>query len=112
MDAGQLVFAFSRLILGALAAFFAIMLWSKTRDAAWMLIVIGVIVAYIGIVHSVLEIPGVAEILGIAEIAAYNTLFIGSVSLVTILLPALSMVFFIAALLVMVIRQRRRGVIE
>jgi hypothetical protein len=99
MDAGQLVFAYSRLVLGALAAFFAVMLWSKTRDAAWMLIVVGVIAAYIGTVHSVLEIPG----------AAWNIPFIGSVSLVTVLLPALSTVFFIAAFLVMVIR-RRSGV--
>jgi uncharacterized membrane protein len=98
MDAGQLVFVYSRLILGALAAFFAAMLWSKTRDAAWMLMVIGVIAAYIGTVHSVLEILG---------IDFYNTLFIGSVPLVTILLPALSTVFFIAAFLVMVIRRYR-----
>jgi uncharacterized membrane protein len=97
MDAGQLVFAYSRLILGAFAAFFAIMLWSKTRDAAWMLVVAGVIVAYIGTVHSVLEIP---------DLAAFNIPFIGSVSLVTVLLPALSTVFFIAAFLVMVIRRR------
>jgi hypothetical protein len=97
MDTGQLVFAYSRLILGFLAAFFAIMLWSKTRDGAWMLIVIGVIVAYIGIVHSVLEISGI-------EVAP---LYIGSVSLAAIPLPALSTVFFIAAFLVMVIRQRR-----
>jgi uncharacterized membrane protein len=100
MDAGQLVFAYSRLFLGALAAFFAIMLWSKTRDAAWMLIVIGVIVAYIGIVHSVLEISGIAEIMEIPGIEAYAPL--------AKLLPALSTVFFIAAFLVMVIRQRNK----
>jgi uncharacterized membrane protein len=97
MDTGQLVFAYSRLVFGALAAFFAVMLWSKTRDAAWMLVVVGVIVAYIGTVHSVLEIQGTAD---------FNIPFIGSVSLVTILLPALSTVFFIAAFLVMVIRRR------
>jgi hypothetical protein len=97
MDVGQLVFAYSRLILGALAAFFAIILWSKTRDGAWTLVVAGVIVAYIGTVHSVLGIPA---------LAACNIPFIGSVSVVTILLPALSTVFFIAAFLVMVIRRR------
>jgi hypothetical protein len=110
MDTGQLVFAYSRLIFGALASFFAIMLWSKTRDAAWMLIVIGVIVAYIGIIYSVLEISWIEGILGIAEMAVYNTLFIGSVPFLTILLPALSTVFFIMALLVMVIRQRRADI--
>jgi hypothetical protein len=98
MDTGQLVFAYSRLILGALAAFFAIMLWSKTRDAAWMLMVIGVVIAYIETVRSVLETSGIA--------VRYN-LFIGSVPLVTILLPALSAVFFITAFLVMLIKRRR-----
>jgi len=98
MDTGQLVFAYSRLISGALAVFFAIMVRSKTRDAAWTLLVIGIAVAYIEVVHSVLEMSG---------IAAGNTLFIGSVSLVTILLPVLSTAFFIAAFLVMIVRQRR-----
>jgi phosphotransacetylase len=74
------------------------MLLSKTRDAAWMLMVSGAIVTYIETVYPVLEISG---------IRAGNTLFIGSVPLMTILLPALSTVFFIVAFLVMVIRQRR-----
>ena len=98
MDTGQFVFVYSRLILGAVATFLAIMLWSKTRDAAWMLMVIGVVVAYIEIVFSVLEIKG---------LTAGNTLYIGSVSLVVILLPALRMFFLIAAFLVMVIRRYR-----
>ena len=99
MDAGQLVFVYSRLILGAVAAFLAIMLWSKTRDPAWMLMVIGIVVSYIEIVFSVLEMTG---------ISAGNIMFIGSVSLAAILLPVLRMAFFIAAFLVMVIRRYRR----
>jgi hypothetical protein len=98
MDAGQVVFISTRLILGALASFFAIMLWSKTRDAAWMLMVIGTIVAYIEIVYSILDIFG---------ISGGNTLYIGSVPLAAILLPSLRMLFFIAAFLVMVIRRYR-----
>ena len=98
MDAGQQVFVYSRLILGALAAFLAIMLWSKTRDPAWMLMVIGIVVSYIEIVFSILEMAG---------ISAGNTLFVGSVSLAAIMLPALRMAFFIAAFLVMVIRRYR-----
>ena len=91
MDAGQLVFVYSRLILGAVAAFLAIMLWSKTRDAAWMLMVIGIVVSYIEIVYSVLEMTG---------ITAGHTLAV-------ILLPVLRLAFFIAAFLVMVIRRYR-----
>jgi len=98
MDSGQMVFVYSRLILGALGAFLAIMLWSKTRDMAWMLIVIGAIIAYIEIVYSILELLG---------ITAYYGLFIGSVPLAAILLTALRMIFFIAAFLIMVVRQYR-----
>ena len=93
MDLGQTIFVFSRLVLGALSAFFAIMLWSKTRDTAWMLVVIGTIAAYIGIVYSIMEMAGIAGSR------------IGSVSLAQIVLPALPAVFYIAAFLVKVIRR-------
>jgi hypothetical protein len=101
MDSGQIIFVYSRLILGALAAFLAIMLWAKTRDIAWMLLVIGTIIAYIEIVYSVLETLGIS--------AAYG-LMIGSVPLVAILLSVMRMLFFISAFLVMVVRHYRRKV--
>ena len=98
MDAGQLLFISSRLILGAFASFFAIMLWSKTRDVAWMLMVIGTIAAYIETVYSILDLFG---------ISGGRTLYIGSVPLAAILLPSLRTIFFIAAFVVMVIRRYR-----
>lgn len=97
MDAGQLIFVYSRLILGAVAAFLAIMLWSKTRDIAWMLIAIGAITAYIEIVCSTPEIVGFA-----AEHA-----LIGFLPLAAMLLTVLRMVFFIGAFLIMIMRQYR-----
>jgi hypothetical protein len=98
MDAGEIVFIVSRLSTGALAAFFAIMLWSKTRDIAWMLIVIGTIAAYIETVYSILALFGITG----------NQLSIGSVPIAAILLPNLRTAFFIAAFLVMIIRKFRR----
>ena len=99
MDTGQVIYILSRLILGALASFFAIMLWSKTRDVAWMFMVIGTIAAYVEIVYSILNIFGVND---------GNILTIGSVPLMQIILPCLPTVFFIAALVVMVARKYRR----
>jgi len=99
MDLGQTIYILSRLILGALASFFAIMLWSKTRDVAWMLMVIGTIAAYVETVYSILNIFG---------ISGTNVLTIGSMPLMSILLPSLPTVFFIATLVVMVIRKYRR----
>ncbi|MDR2470691.1 MAG: hypothetical protein LBD09_01100 [Treponema sp.] len=98
MDAGEILFIVSRLTTGALAAFFAIMLWSKTRDVAWMLMVIGAIAAYVETVYSILELFGITG----------SRLSIGSVPAAAILLPNLRTGFFIAAFVVMVVRKLRR----
>jgi hypothetical protein len=97
MDWGQIILVYSRLILGAVAVFLAIMLWSKTRDAAWMLIVAGTITAYIEIVYSVVELLGFTAISG---------LVIGSVPLTAILLPSLRMILFSIAFLIMIMRRK------
>jgi hypothetical protein len=99
MDAGEILFISSRLILGALASFFAIMLWSKTRDMAWMLMVIGTIAAYIETVYSILDMFGITQGASLA---------IGSIPAAAIILPSLRTAFFIAAFLVMVIRKYGR----
>jgi hypothetical protein len=96
MDAGEITFVTSRLVLGAVASFFAIMLWSKTRDAAWMCMVLGTIAAYIETVYSILDLFGVTS---------GDTFTIGSVPVAAILLPCLRTIFFIAAFLIMVIRK-------
>ena len=99
MDSGQVIYILGRLSLGALASFFAIMLWSKTRDVAWMLMVIGTIAAYVETVYSILNLFG---------ISGRNIFMIGSVPLMSIILPCLPTIFFIAAFVVMVIRKYRR----
>jgi hypothetical protein len=99
MDAGEFIYISSRLLLGALAAFFAIMLWSKTRDMAWMLMVIGTLAAYVETVYAILEMFGITE---------SSKLSIGSVPVVSILLPNLPTIFFLSAFLVMVTRKYRK----
>jgi len=98
MDSGQLTYILSRLILGALASFFAIILWSKTRDLAWMLVVIGTIAAYAETVHAILNLFGISG----------GIISIGSMPIMSILLPCLPTVFFIAAFAIMVSRKYRR----
>jgi hypothetical protein len=100
MDSGQVIYIVSRLVLGALASFFAIMVWSKIRDVAWMLMVIGTIAVYVETVYSILNLMGITG----------DTIFvIGSVPLVTIILPCLPTVFFTAAFVVMAVRKFRRS---
>ncbi|HON13807.1 MAG TPA: hypothetical protein PLB48_06220 [Treponema sp.] len=99
MDIGQLIFIVSRLFFGALASFFAIMLWSKIRDIPWMLMVIGTIAAYAEIVYSILKTLGITE--GFEP-------KIGSVPVTAIILPNLPTIFYSIAFLVMIIRKTRR----
>ena len=99
MDSGQTVYILTQLILGALVTFFAIMLWSRTRDITWMLVIIGTIVAYIEIIHS---------ILGMFGITGGGFILVGSVPLTSFILPVLRMCFFIAAFAIMFIRLSRK----
>ena len=99
MDSGHLIYIICRLVLGAAAAFLAILLWAKTRDLAWMLMVIGVLASYVEVVYSILELFGLGGVFGA---------YIGSKSVASILFPCLPLVFFIAAFAVMVARNYRR----
>ena len=98
MDSGQIVYILSRLVLGAAASFLAILLWSRIRDAAWILVIIGTIVAYVETVYSILTVLGIDS----------ERPTLGSMSLLSIVLPCLPTIFFIAALAVMVARKYHR----
>jgi len=51
----------SHLLFGAFATFCAILLWSRTRDMAWTLVIVGVIVSYAGIVYETLARFGIID---------------------------------------------------
>jgi len=98
MDAGQIMFISSQLILGAAAAFLAILLWPKIRDAAWMLVIFGTIIAYIETVYSVLKDFG---------ITGEEIMIIETVPLISFVLPTIRMIFFITAFAIMIFKQSR-----
>ncbi len=86
-----------QLVVGAIATFLAILLWSRTRDAAWMLIVIGTIAHYGALVFSGLELLGLVSLDG---------LVVSGVPLGRVLISSLPMLFFIGAFIIMVARNR------
>jgi hypothetical protein len=92
----QVILMLSRFFLGAVATFLAIMLWSRTRDTAWMLIVIGTIAHYGDVVFNALETFGVVRL---------DVITIGSVAVFPLVLTNLPTLFFILAFLVMVVRK-------
>ena len=98
MDLGQIVFILGRLVLGGVAAFLAILLWARTRDIAWMLMIMGIIAAYGETIYSVIHL---------FDGDGGSFYAIGSMSIVSILLPCFPLLFFIAGFAVMVARKYR-----
>ncbi|MBN1699424.1 MAG: hypothetical protein JW881_18025 [Spirochaetales bacterium] len=49
----------TRVITGAALTFIAILLWSKTRDPAWLCIIIGTLFLYAEIVYTTMETFGI-----------------------------------------------------
>ena len=99
MDSGYLIYIICRLVLGAAAAFLAILVWAKTRDLAWMLMIIGAFASYGEVVYSILELFGISGA-GAARV--------GSKSVASIVFSCLPLAFFIAAFAVMAARNYRR----
>jgi hypothetical protein len=99
MSAGDTILLASRLATAALAAFLAILLWSRTRDLAWMLIVIGVISSYADILFDLLAR------LGLVDESRYSLL---GLPIGRILLQNLPYLFLCSALIVMISRKRVR----
>jgi hypothetical protein len=98
MDPGNTTFIICRLVLGAISSFLAILLWSRTRDAAWILVIISAITTYVEIIYSILNLFGV-----IGE----NILPEDAALIISILLSCLPTVFIIAAFSVMASRKYR-----
>jgi hypothetical protein len=98
MESSELITLIARLGTGALATFFAIVLWSTTRDTAWLLVIVGTILRYAEIMYSTFQLFG---------ILTGETMIFG-VPIVRILLTNLPAVFYSIAFIVMITRSRVR----
>jgi hypothetical protein len=99
MDSAATILLVSRLLTVAAAAFLSILLWSRTRDLAWMLVVIGTIASYAEIIFDLL-----ARI-GLVDEARYSPF---GLPLGRIVLSNLPYLLLCAAFLVMIHRKRVR----
>lgn len=86
-----------QLATGALVAFLAILLMSKTRDAAWMSMVGGFLCSYAAIVYELLVK------LGVLSPTDFTVLGIPLSSLLSATVPSL---FFIIAFIIMLARRQ------
>jgi membrane-bound metal-dependent hydrolase YbcI (DUF457 family) len=98
MENSVLLVFIIKLVLGGIAAFLAILLWSKTRDPAWMCVIAGTIISYAGIVVDMLTSMGMIAIRGlqIADISVFSLIFI--------ILPTL---FYIIAFILLINRSEK-----
>lgn len=86
-----------KLCLGGVTAFLAIMLWSKTRDPAWMSLVAGAITGYAGIVFSMMLDLGIATA---GNISIYG------IPLSVLAFTVVPSLFFILSFILMLMRKR------
>ncbi len=69
----------TRLFLGAIATFLAIVLWSQTRDTAWMFVITATIVSYGEVVFRTLDSFGVVRLdqVTLFDVPVFSTLLAG-----------------------------------
>lgn len=79
--------------LSGVAAFVAIMLWSLTREPAWMLVIIGMVIRFGDVAFQMLDRFG---IIAVIELRAFG------VPLFWMALRAIPLLFIIAGLIMMV----------
>jgi hypothetical protein len=87
----------AHLLFGAFATFSAIYLWSRSRDMAWTLVIIGVIVTWVDIVFTTLQGFGIID----ARLFVYN-----GIPVVRIVLDSAPLVFIGIGLLRAASRRR------
>jgi hypothetical protein len=87
-----------RMVCSFLAAFTAIAIWSKTRDAAWMLVVLGAIFFFIDALYATLVLIG---------LATYSLPFWQDFPLLKSVLSGLPYILLASGFLVFLIHNRR-----
>ena len=98
MAVKEMVMILSQISFGAIATFMAILFWSHTRDTAWMLIIIAVIIQYGQIMYSTFMMFGV---LGDDLFIIKDVLDLGT------LLSILPLIFVSSAFIVLMVRFKR-----
>jgi hypothetical protein len=99
MSPEPLITVLTRLAFGAVATFLAIILWSRTRDTAWMFVVVATIIRYGEVVYTTLEIFGVITAPGVS---------VAGESLFRLILVNVPTVAIIVAFAIMIARRRLR----
>ena len=98
MTDSEVIPVFVRMICSFLAAFPAVALWSRTRDAAWMMVVLGALFLFVDALFSVLTMVG---------LVSYSLSFDGGRPLLQSVLAGLPGLFFSIGCLIFLAKNRR-----
>ncbi len=99
MELSQTVEILSQVGLSAVAAFLSILLWSNTRDSAWLFIIVGVIVKFAEVIYTTLEMFGIVR----SNLFTFSEVAVGRVILVS-----LPYILFSIGFIIMITRNRVR----
>ena len=97
MTDGELVLYIIKLIINGVAAFTAVLLWSRARDAAWASISGGIAINYAGIIYSLLTDLHIVEV---------DRILLFGMPLTSLVFAVLSPALFITGILIMLFRNR------
>ncbi len=95
----QMVIAVSiKLIIGFMAALISVLLWSKTRDGAWLTMVIGVVFLYLETLLEILDAFG---------FVMYKEIRYGEIEILPLLFETLPFLFFGLGMFLFLLRIRK-----
>lgn len=87
-----------KLIIGFIAALISVLLWSKTRDSAWLFMVIGVVFLYVKSLLEVLDAFG---------FIFYKSILVAGIEIIPLLFDTLPFIFFSLGMFMFIIRMRK-----
>ena len=97
MEQAEIILYIVKVALGGIAAFLAILLWSRTRDSAWMSLVAGMITSYASVVLEMMAKFGMLELRG-PEVFG--------LPVIQLVFAAVPCLFFILSFILMLLRNR------
>lgn len=96
MSQSEMILYAVKLILGGITALAAVMLYSKTKDGAWISLIAGFVSLYVGFVYELLQDLG---------ISISHEIYIMEIPLTALVLTVLPGLFFILAFAIMLTRK-------
>lgn len=96
MQNSEIILYIIKLVLGGITAFLAVSLWSKTKDAAWICLVLGFVISYAGIVYQMILDFG---------LLFFEKLVIFGIPIFTLIFTILPSLLFIIAFILMICKK-------